>query len=75
MGKVLKKISEIRAMPTYELLKRFVHIVGAKAIREYLASRPDQQLNVEVRLTEEELIRRIPSQPTKKVKDSANINP
>lgn len=74
MGKVLRKIEEIRSKPTYELLKRFMHIVGAKAIREYLASKPDQQLNVEVRLTEEELMQRIPSvRPNDKKQKPAKI--
>lgn len=59
MGKVIKKLSEIRATPTHDLMVRFKHIVGAKAIREYLAAKVEPDLSIEVRLTEEELLRRI----------------
>jgi len=59
MGKVTQKISEIRARTNLELVERFVHIVGARAIREYIAARPDKILNIEVRLTEEEFVRRL----------------
>lgn len=58
MGKVLKKLSEIRKKPILELMARFKHIVGAKAVREYIASKPDPMLDIEIRLTEEELVSR-----------------
>lgn len=61
MGKVLKKLSEIRATPTYELMARFKHLIGAKAIREYLAAKVPQDLSIEIRLTEEEVLRRVRS--------------
>lgn len=72
MGKVLKKLAKIKQTSTFDLMQRFKHIVGAKALREYLASKTDVNLNIEIRLTEEELLRRI---TIKKPKKNNNICP
>lgn len=63
-GKVLLKLAELRAMSNFALLKRFKHVAGARAIREYIAAKPDLKLNIEVRLAEEELDRRMDAKRT-----------
>jgi len=58
LGKVTKLLKKMREKDTRTLMKRFKHILRAQAIREYMAAKPDEDLNMEVRLTEEELLRR-----------------
>jgi hypothetical protein len=61
MGKVLKMLNKIRNMNDIDLLDRFEHLVGAKAVRDYLAMKEDIDLTLEIRLSKEELNKRIPS--------------
>lgn len=72
-GKVTTLLAKIRQQKTPTLLARFKHILCAQAIRKYIAAKPDSWLDVEVRITEEELTKRLkPSSPekviTKKIK-------
>jgi hypothetical protein len=59
MGKVTLQLAKIRETSNFELMKRFKHIVGAQAIREYIAAKPDLTLKMEVRLMTEEIDRRM----------------
>ena len=55
-GYVTKLLVKIRDQDTKTLIARFKHLVGAQAIRVYLAAAEDPSLDIEVRLTEEELL-------------------
>lgn len=59
MGKVRTLILKLKAMNASELVERYRHIVGAQAIRTYMGSKPDPCLDIEVRITEEEVQHRI----------------
>ena len=59
MGKVTDLLAKIREEENIPLMNRFKQILIAQAIREYIAAKPDPDLNIEVRLTEEEIINRI----------------
>lgn len=59
MGKVTDLIAKIRAEENMPLINRFKQILIAQALRNYLASKPDSDLDIEVRLTEEEIMNRI----------------
>lgn len=69
MGKVIKKIYEVRAMTNFELLQRYKHIAVAQGIRVYLASKPDSTLDIEVRLIGEEIARRMVSRTAAKTRE------
>jgi len=57
IGKVTKLLQKIKEEKTMDLMSRFKHIVSAQAIRIYIAAKPDPLLDIEVRLTEEELLK------------------
>lgn len=59
MGKVIKITEKVREMTALELLNRFKHIVRAQAVREYLGTKEDLDLTVEVNLTGEEILHRM----------------
>lgn len=61
MGKVTDMLVKIRAMTAQQLFDRHMHIVRAQAVREYIASKEDKDLTLEVRLTGEEIVRRMAS--------------
>lgn len=58
-GKVTKLLEEIKEKNTIELMERFKHLVGSQAVRSYLMLKKNTLLNIEVRLVEEELTRRM----------------
>lgn len=59
MGRLIDLITKIRALDNTQLLERFKHIVQAQSVRDYLATKEDHALTVEVRLTGEEIINRM----------------
>ena len=59
VGKVGTILSKIKTQETRDLMARFKHIVGAQAIKAYIAAKPDRMLDIEVRLMQEELENRI----------------
>jgi len=59
MGKLVKMLEKIRSMTNMELHERYVHIVKAQALKEYLGAKEDMQLTLEVRLSGEEIMRRM----------------
>ena len=59
MGRVLKKLEELRDRTNIDLLERYSKLVGARGIREYLGHKIDPILTVEINLAEEEIIRRM----------------
>jgi hypothetical protein len=61
MGKVTKMLEKIRGMSHSELFARFKHIARAQAVREYLATKEDPDLTIEVNLTGEEIVNRMHS--------------
>lgn len=58
-GIVTKILRKIKQEDTSTLMARFKHIVGAQAIRAYMVAKSDPILDVEVRLTQEELEHRM----------------
>jgi len=59
MGKVTKMLEKIKDTDHLKLFERFKHIISAKAIREYIGTKEDKILSLEVNLTGEEIIRRM----------------
>ena len=58
-GKITRLLSKIRKQNTFELIERFKHLAGVQAIKSYIAAKPDTDLDIEVRLTGEELLKRL----------------
>jgi len=58
-GKVTELVEQFRNARAQELLDRWKHLIGVWSIKEYLDAKPDIDLNVEIRLLEEEIERRI----------------
>ena len=59
MGKVIKLLEKIREMKNVDLFNRYKHIVRAQAVREYLGTKEDISLTVEVNLTGDEILGRM----------------
>ena len=68
MGKVTEILHEIRSMDDIILFDRFDHLTRAQAIREYLDSKPERALNMELSLSREEILRRMADRDCKIVK-------
>jgi hypothetical protein len=73
-GSVTTMLARMRSQDTTTLIERFKHIVGVRAIKSYIASKPDILLDIEVRLTEDELRSRLISNSTWGVKTLINEN-
>lgn len=61
MGKVTEILEKIRKMGNGELFDRFKHLARAQALREYLNSKNDPSLTIEVNLSGEEILKRMAS--------------
>jgi hypothetical protein len=59
MGKVIELLDKIKEMKHAELLNRYKQIVRAQAVREYLGTKEDIDLTIEVNLSGEEIVRRM----------------
>lgn len=59
MEAVTEILHKIRKMDDVSLLERFNHLTRVQAIKEYLADKIDNKLNVEVRLSREEVLKRM----------------
>lgn len=59
MGKVIKMLRKIRELDNTKMLARFEHIVAARAIREYMGTKEDVALSLEVKYLEEEILNRM----------------
>lgn len=59
MGKVTNLLNYIKKLNSSLLFQRYKKVIVAQGLREYNGMNPDQMLNVEVRLVEEELLKRI----------------
>jgi hypothetical protein len=59
MGKITDLITKIRERDNASLMDRFKQVLTAQAIRAYISSKPNPDLDIEVRLTEEEIMNRI----------------
>lgn len=55
MGKVTELIEKIKDMNDIKLFNRFKHLVRAQAVREYLATKEDLNLKIEVDLIGDEI--------------------
>ena len=60
MGKLLLMLEKIRKLDDSGLLDRLEHLIRAQAVREYLAMPTDEQLILEIRLSKEEMLKRLP---------------
>lgn len=58
MGRVITLLKKIRQLNDKDLLDRFVHIVRAQAVREYAAMPREEDLLLEIRLINEEILKR-----------------
>jgi hypothetical protein len=59
MGKVLKIIEKVKKMTHLQLLERYEHIVKAEAARDYAGMKKDIELGIEIRITGEEIMKRL----------------
>jgi hypothetical protein len=66
-GQITFLLGKVRDLKTYDLMQRFKKIVSAQAIRKYLVTKEDGLLNIEVRLSEEELLNRLKDNSTFKM--------
>ena len=58
-GKVIKKIKEYKNTDSPKLLEILLHLIGARAIREYEKIKNDPKLEVEINLIKEEFLKRL----------------
>ena len=56
---VTKIIKKIRSLSSTALLKRYKQVYRAQSIRDYLSTKPEKHLNVELNLIEEEIEKRM----------------
>lgn len=61
MGKVIELHKKIQTMGHSELFNRFKHIARAQAVRDYLGTKEDMDLKIEVNLAGEEIVKRMAS--------------
>ena len=59
MGKITKMLKEVREMDNEKLFSRFKHIVRAQAVRDYLGTKEDINLTLEVKYAGEEILQRM----------------
>lgn len=59
MGKVIAILHKIQKTQDTDLLNRFEHIVIAKAVRDYIDEKEDKDLTMEIRLSKEEILKRM----------------
>lgn len=59
MGQVIEILKKIRNMPDTSLFNRFEHIVCVQSLREYLGKSKDKNLDLEIRLAKEEILKRM----------------
>lgn len=68
MGKLVDMLHKIRELNDVDLFNRFKHIVRAQAVREYLASKEDKNLSLEVKLSGEEILKRMADRDSHPIK-------
>lgn len=68
MGKLIIMLKKIRDMNDNDLFERFIHIVRAQAVREYLGTKEDKTLKLEITLSKEEIYKRMAIRDTKVIK-------
>lgn len=59
MGAVTKVLHLLQKMSDIDLLNRYTHIIMAQAVREYLGSKEDRNLTIEIRLAHDEIVKRM----------------
>jgi hypothetical protein len=62
MGRVTDILRKLRDMSHMDLFNRFKQIARAQAVHEYIGDKEDIDLNIEVNLAGEELLKRMSSQ-------------
>lgn len=68
MGKVIQLLDKIRNASDLDLFNRFNHITRVQAVRDYLGTKEDKGLTVEVRLYAEEIVNRMALRNAKVIK-------